>query len=475
MTDCLVQLTPDIIGRGLSYMLSSVTSSEALALSLKINSEDGVSSAARSFYSHLHVENMICDISIFLGESQLAHVWCQDCGFKMTREVCDVVHGEDNSQGHRIFPCSYMNWTALRGPTSAAEGVIQGIGGATHELAGGLTNAFIEPVSALYKDGIRGAMGGIVSGLQGLIVRPITGGFVLYNKFSEGLKHMQSPLDSGHPSLPDPNLQFARLGAMERQEASIYGTGAFLPYGVEDCLQESTASVVSLEAPGHNRTGNALDMQDVSRILDETILTEAAEDPSDTVSSDVLALDKLMHSEIESQSLFDSTSSLNSPILHLASSFSPPPKHPSPSMASAAAHTPTSATASSSPDGSLLMTHRSSEEGEVRESLMIAGALESDAPEIDYTAAMAGMQSYEEEDQDDSSVLSSGSARNDTIDGVGVTGGRGRRVDEFGFEDTSEDESELQMSKSGTIDMNTSVPVFAGLVEVSLFNDLLEF
>jgi hypothetical protein len=458
-------------------MLSSVTSAEAVALSLKIDSEDGVGCAARAFYSHLHVENMICDISLFLGESQLAHVWCQDCGFKMTREVSDVIHPDENAKGHRIFPCSYMNWAALRGPTSATEGVIQGIGGATHEVAGGITNAFIEPMSALYKDGIRGAVGGIVTGLQGLIVRPITGGFVMYNKFSEGLKHMQSPMDSARPSLPDPNLHFTGPGSMERQEASVYGRAAFSSYGVEDCMQQSAASVVSLEAPGHSRrAGNAAEAEEALETA--LIAAEAATDPSNNVSSDVLALDRLMHSEMETQSLFDSTSSLNSPILHQGASplspFSPPPVIPPPPIVA------TRTSRSSSPDGALVMSRRAGDEEEdVSGSVMVAGALDSDAPEINYAAAMADMQPFDdefsEEDEQGGSVVSG----DGIIYGGGIIygdgsavdggGGSGRRagVDEFGFEDgSSEEGDELMMSRSDTVDMNSSVPVFAGLMEV---------
>jgi hypothetical protein len=36
--------------------------------------EDGVEGAVDAFYRNLPVENMICDVSIFLGESRLAQV-----------------------------------------------------------------------------------------------------------------------------------------------------------------------------------------------------------------------------------------------------------------------------------------------------------------------------------------------------------------------------------------------------------------
>eukprot|EP00602_Paraphysomonas_sp_CaronLab_P008597 CAMPEP_0185034326 /NCGR_PEP_ID=MMETSP1103-20130426/24086_1 /TAXON_ID=36769 /ORGANISM="Paraphysomonas bandaiensis, Strain Caron Lab Isolate" /LENGTH=1441 /DNA_ID=CAMNT_0027570941 /DNA_START=187 /DNA_END=4512 /DNA_ORIENTATION=+ len=289
------KLTPEGVANGLSYLLSEETACAAVELSDKLESEDGVGNALSCFYRHLHVENMICDVSIFLGESQLAHVWCRECGFKMTREISDVVHSEHQ---HQTTPCTYVNWGGLREPTSATEGVIQGLGGATHELAGGITDALIQPMSALYNDGLRGAMGGFVSGLQGLIVRPITGGFVLYNKFSEGIKHtIHSPLESRGVSLPDPHTQFTRPGSMQRQEASLYGAES-----LREIIPDS-----SITSPD---TGLAHSME-------EKTLTMTNPEPCSSIDADVLALDKLMHDEIDG--VLDS---VDSPLLSLSRSSS---------------------------------------------------------------------------------------------------------------------------------------------------------
>ena len=35
---------------------------------------------------------MLCDVSVYMGESRLADVYCEDCGLKMTKEVSDAVH-----------------------------------------------------------------------------------------------------------------------------------------------------------------------------------------------------------------------------------------------------------------------------------------------------------------------------------------------------------------------------------------------
>jgi hypothetical protein len=185
-----------------------------------------VENALSVFYRHLHIENMICDISIFFGESQLAHVWCQECGFKMTREVSECVH--DPCQGliplnelshHHVVPCTYVNWTQNRDPNNASEGVIQGLGGATHELVSGLTDTIIEPINALLKgNGLSGAVEGVVHGLRGFIISPIAGGQILLGKVSEGFKNSLGP-----PSLPDPNRRFTRDGSIRRPDGSVYG------------------------------------------------------------------------------------------------------------------------------------------------------------------------------------------------------------------------------------------------------------
>lgn len=194
-------------------------------MSERFESEDGVDNALSAFYRHLHIENMICDISIFLGESQLAHVWCQRCGFKMTREVSECVHNPANGlisvndlSQHHVVPCIYVNWSQNRGPNNASEGMIQGLGGAAHELVAGLTDTVLEPVNALFKgDGITGAVTGVVHGLRGFMISPLSGGKILLSKVTEGLKNSLT-----NPSLPDPNNQFSRDGSYQRPDGSVY-------------------------------------------------------------------------------------------------------------------------------------------------------------------------------------------------------------------------------------------------------------
>ena len=237
-SDVLKQVTLDRISKKFFSLLLPEITANAQLLSEKLEAEDGVGNALSSFYRHLHIENMICDISIFFGEAQLAHVWCPQCGFKMTREVSECIHNpppamataataggtgakvhEEDMRSHQIVPCTYVNWSLNRGPTTASEGVIQGLGGATHELVAGLTDTVLEPIHAIFKgNGLTGAMEGVVQGLRGFIISPISGGQILLSKVSEGFKNSLS-----QPTLPDPNHRFTRDGSIRRPDGSVYG------------------------------------------------------------------------------------------------------------------------------------------------------------------------------------------------------------------------------------------------------------
>ncbi len=52
--------------------------------------------------------------------------------------------------GSRIVRCCYVNWSVPA--SSYADGVMQGLGGLVHELAGGVSTALVHPVR-----GVRGS------------------------------------------------------------------------------------------------------------------------------------------------------------------------------------------------------------------------------------------------------------------------------------------------------------------------------
>jgi hypothetical protein len=97
------QLTPEKVASGLKVLLSKETGRNAKKLAIQMNTENGVNTSLDSFYSHIHLEDMICDVSIFHGESRVAQVWCRQCRFKMNKEVCDIIHDSSNTNNIKVY------------------------------------------------------------------------------------------------------------------------------------------------------------------------------------------------------------------------------------------------------------------------------------------------------------------------------------------------------------------------------------
>lgn len=265
----VTQLTVEKATQAFSFLKRKETIESAEKMSKAFNAEDGVDGALNAFYRNLKLENMLCDVSIFFGESRLAQVWCNACGFKMTREVSDYIHESGACDGmtdvpmtlHTIQPCTYLNW-GVKGPSSMADGLIQGLGGATHEVAGGLVDAVSAPMKALYNDGLKGAVGGVMSGLKHLVVRPMNGGMILYHKVSEGMK------SDGHPSA---GSKFTRDGVLFRPEDSgIYNNNSMdesVVLSVDDLFEpySSDSSIDPHETPE--------DVKDLAKLMTSQVMS----------------------------------------------------------------------------------------------------------------------------------------------------------------------------------------------------------
>jgi hypothetical protein len=140
---------------------------------------------------------MVCDVSLLLGESRLAHVYCKTCGLKMAKDVCDEIHsalyesaeenGPSKYEPHTIVPCMYVDWS-LPPPSSLAEGILQGLGGATHEVVAAMVDAILHPMIGAYEGGIQGGVLGLVSGVKSLFSRPLVATQVLYDKVKGGVQ-----------------------------------------------------------------------------------------------------------------------------------------------------------------------------------------------------------------------------------------------------------------------------------------------
>jgi hypothetical protein len=169
--------------------------------------ENGVDNAVRAFYQHLPLENMVCDVSLMMTKrnglcsaestdenhlipvpTELAQVYCVQCGLKMTQENADMLHSDASlhMQDHEILPCCYFDWSIPK-PETATDGVVQGVGGYVHEFLEGVADVVYDPVHGGMKHGLQGAASGLVKGLNTFVDRQIQGGAVLVEKIVDGV------------------------------------------------------------------------------------------------------------------------------------------------------------------------------------------------------------------------------------------------------------------------------------------------
>lgn len=71
-------------------------------LSVRMNNEDGISNGIKSFYKQLPIDNMVCDVSLFLSnqKSELARIFCLDCQLKMSKKIDNIIHRESSNRSH---------------------------------------------------------------------------------------------------------------------------------------------------------------------------------------------------------------------------------------------------------------------------------------------------------------------------------------------------------------------------------------
>ena len=117
------QISFSIAAESISQLLKPEIKSAVKHMSLLMQQEDGAQGAADAFSHHLPLENMCCEVSLYLGISELADVYCVDCRMKMSTHVSSVVHAEKGMTEHVVRPYSeyHHSWDeALDNPTSVS-------------------------------------------------------------------------------------------------------------------------------------------------------------------------------------------------------------------------------------------------------------------------------------------------------------------------------------------------------------------
>ena len=178
---------------------------KAEAMARAFNAEDGVKEGIKSFLTQLPIEDMVCDVSLFLPQAHAfknpktlsACRWCSECQMKLSLEVDVVIHGKGTGRSrHHRSKYVPVDWGTRDGPSNAFNGLTQGLIGMGQEMVGALTGVVVEPVIGGRKDGIKGGIVGLRKGLKNLVMRPLRGGLILVDKTSAGVvAHIQKQSD----------------------------------------------------------------------------------------------------------------------------------------------------------------------------------------------------------------------------------------------------------------------------------------
>ncbi|KAF0708711.1 hypothetical protein As57867_006227, partial [Aphanomyces stellatus] len=138
---------------------------KARALQAKMQREDGIGNAVRSFYRHL--PKMQCAFT----PEHVATKWLQEDKIAIC-DGCAFMLRERTSQP--IVDYHAVEY-GIKGPSSALSGMSKGAGAFVHELGGAMKDFVSKPVRGMKEDGLKGAGIGLARGVRNLVVRPIRG------------------------------------------------------------------------------------------------------------------------------------------------------------------------------------------------------------------------------------------------------------------------------------------------------------
>jgi len=159
--------------------------------------EDGVEGAVSSFYRHLPLQQMQCD----LGCGRLATKWSQKDKIKLCDQCEFVITARPENTPDDIVAYHSVDYSG-RGPNSALEGASAGAGAFLHELGSGVKDMFIKPTQGYREEGAKGAVIGIAKGIGGFLISPIQGAAVFVDHVATG-RHNQ------------------RRGSVDRKKATV--------------------------------------------------------------------------------------------------------------------------------------------------------------------------------------------------------------------------------------------------------------
>ncbi|TMW59526.1 hypothetical protein Poli38472_004595 [Pythium oligandrum] len=156
-----------------------------LALAEVMSQENGVEGAVQSFYRHLPLKHMRCDID----GVELATKWSMKDRIKMCDECEFVISSRPENSLDDIIQYHCVDYSA-RGPQSVLEGAAAGAGAFMHELVGGWKDIVAKPAEGYRDEGAKGAVIGLAKGvMNGVFIRPIYGGVLFADQVVTGRRN----------------------------------------------------------------------------------------------------------------------------------------------------------------------------------------------------------------------------------------------------------------------------------------------
>ncbi len=202
-------LNVDNLSDAFEQLKSTSMREKAEQMSQCFEREDGVKAGVEAFYRNLPTEDMVCDVSLFLPEAhkenpntRFACRWCSECQMKMCLEVDAIIHAKGSSRSHHVrTKYAPVDWGTADGPSNALDGFAQGVFGMGQEVMSALTGVVVEPIKGAQKDGIKGSLKGVATGMKNLVLRPLRGGLIFVDKAGAGIAtHVVKKKDQGGKS-----------------------------------------------------------------------------------------------------------------------------------------------------------------------------------------------------------------------------------------------------------------------------------
>lgn len=166
-------LTVDILTERLKDLTSAELKANAVALSEKMNAENGIEGGVAHFVESLPIDNMFCDVKMLLGEVKRAHYRVVGPKLKVSVEVATVTQLTELSEDRfarafgtrraRLEPLAVFDYDVAGLITSLPHGCVHGCMGVFTNLLRALTSIFRSPDKWSRRQGCCGCIFGTLS------------------------------------------------------------------------------------------------------------------------------------------------------------------------------------------------------------------------------------------------------------------------------------------------------------------------